>query len=192
MRDDDPGQVPLEGTALRGARWSLLEVLDRDGKWLLIAHRSTSATHGLELLSPRERQALALKSVGLTNKLIAYEMGLSSSTVGVLLFRASSKLRALSRVDPLEIGAQPAEAEAPLSEMRAALSRAVLAIETSRRRKRPVGPFRCSSAPSRLPNRWTLIDQFDGDGHHFIVARSSDRDARCLDILTRREREVAV
>jgi DNA-binding CsgD family transcriptional regulator len=51
-----------------------------------------------EALSPRERQVLSLAAAGDTNKVIAYELGLSPSTVGVLVSRAMRKLGAPTRL----------------------------------------------------------------------------------------------
>jgi DNA-binding CsgD family transcriptional regulator len=50
-------------------------------------------------LTPREAQAVELASRGHSNKVIAFEMNVSPSTVGVLLFRASRKLRARTRAE---------------------------------------------------------------------------------------------
>jgi len=53
-------------------------------------------------LSPRERQALGFAALGDSNKLIAYELGISASTVGVLLYRAAQKLGCHTRVELLQ------------------------------------------------------------------------------------------
>jgi DNA-binding CsgD family transcriptional regulator len=45
-------------------------------------------------LSPREHEVVRLVALGQSNKAIAYELGLSPSTVGVLLWRAAAKLAA--------------------------------------------------------------------------------------------------
>jgi DNA-binding CsgD family transcriptional regulator len=44
------------------------------------------------MLTPREDEAFALASMGKSNKLIAYELGIGVSTVGTLLSRAKRKL----------------------------------------------------------------------------------------------------
>jgi DNA-binding CsgD family transcriptional regulator len=49
------------------------------------------------VLSARERQVVAAAVTGRTNKLIAYELGLSDSTVRVLLGRAKRKLELRTR-----------------------------------------------------------------------------------------------
>jgi DNA-binding CsgD family transcriptional regulator len=48
-------------------------------------------------LSSRERQAMALLALEQTNKQIAFELGISASTVGVLLHRAAQKLGTRAR-----------------------------------------------------------------------------------------------
>ncbi len=46
---------------------------------------------GVEKLSLRERQVVALKELGWTNEEIAVQLGLSAGTVGVLYHRARKK-----------------------------------------------------------------------------------------------------
>jgi DNA-binding CsgD family transcriptional regulator len=48
-------------------------------------------------LSCRERQAMALLALEQTNKEIAFALGISASTVGVLLHRAAQKLQTTTR-----------------------------------------------------------------------------------------------
>jgi DNA-binding CsgD family transcriptional regulator len=60
------------------------------------------ARQGPESLSDREREVLTLAAMQRSNKLIAYELGLSDSTVRVLLTRACRKLGARSRAEAIE------------------------------------------------------------------------------------------
>ena len=53
-------------------------------------------------LSRREREAVSRAALGETNKVIAFELGVSASTVGVLLHRAARKLRVRTRAELLE------------------------------------------------------------------------------------------
>jgi DNA-binding CsgD family transcriptional regulator len=90
----DPDRALAEWKGLVAARWTLVDLFDHDGKDYLVARKNDADTGGLDLLSPRERQAVGYASLGHSNKL-----GLSSSTVGVLLWRAASKLGARSRAE---------------------------------------------------------------------------------------------
>ena len=51
-----------------------------------------SAVPDLGLLSPREREIVALTSGGLTPKEVAFELGVAHATVRVLIARAMRKL----------------------------------------------------------------------------------------------------
>jgi DNA-binding CsgD family transcriptional regulator len=56
---------------------------------------------GLEMLTDRERQVVLQAALGFTNKEIAYALGISDSTVRVLMARAAEKLGVRSRVELL-------------------------------------------------------------------------------------------
>jgi DNA-binding CsgD family transcriptional regulator len=85
--------------ALVDARWSLVDHFEHDGRRFLLAQRNDPQAPPLELLTVRERQVVALAAIGRANKEIAYELGIATSTVGVLLARASSRLGVRSRRD---------------------------------------------------------------------------------------------
>jgi len=93
-----PNEVPpshVAGTPhplLKG--WLIIEEMSiGSSKYVLL--RSGNDRHlrqvGWQSLTEREREALHLACNGATNKLIAYQMGITASTVGVLLGRASRK-----------------------------------------------------------------------------------------------------
>jgi len=92
-----PDQALRDWQGLVGARWTLIDYLDSDGKRFVIARQNDPAVVGFASLSERELKAVAYASLGHTNKLIAYELGLSASTAGVLLWRAAKKLGTNSR-----------------------------------------------------------------------------------------------
>jgi DNA-binding CsgD family transcriptional regulator len=52
-----------------------------------------------DLLTPREKQVCARAAQGHSNKLIAHELGLSTSTVATFLGRAKRRLGVTSRTD---------------------------------------------------------------------------------------------
>ena len=68
----------------------------RDERRYGITHRNTGPA-AREWLTPREHQVVALAARGHANKSIAYELGITTSTVGVLLGRAASRLGVASR-----------------------------------------------------------------------------------------------
>ncbi len=103
MRRRDPDGAVAEWRGFIATRRSLLEHFETDGKRYLLAQRNDPPVADLGSLSTRERQAIAYASLGHNNKLIAYEMGISPSTVGVLLHRARTRLRVGSRAALLDL-----------------------------------------------------------------------------------------
>jgi DNA-binding NarL/FixJ family response regulator len=73
-------------------RWNLVETYERDGKQYVLARRDDVGQSISSALSRRERQALSFAAFGLSNKVIAYQMGICASTVGVLMHRAAEKI----------------------------------------------------------------------------------------------------
>ncbi len=100
-RVHEPERAVEEWRGLVAARWSLLEHFERDGRAYLVARKNEPNAPGIDALTPRERQILAYASLGHSNKLIAYELGISSSTVGVHFLRAARKLRAKTRAQAI-------------------------------------------------------------------------------------------
>ncbi len=96
-RGEDSSRAVEEWKVLVENRWSLLDHFERDGKRYMLACRNAPFAPPSELLTPRERQVVLLASRGHSNKLIAYELGIATSTVGVLLSRAAARLGVKSR-----------------------------------------------------------------------------------------------
>ncbi len=88
---------------LVAARWSIVDRFEHDGKRFLLAQENAPVSPSRRELSERERQALAYAKLGHSNKLIAYELGISASTVGVLLWRAANKLGTKTREELLRV-----------------------------------------------------------------------------------------
>jgi DNA-binding CsgD family transcriptional regulator len=63
----------------------------------------SSGDNGLDALSTREREVLAWVARGATNKLVAYELGVTEPSVASYLRRAALKLGARSRVELVRI-----------------------------------------------------------------------------------------
>ena len=100
---DHPELAIARWKALVDARWSLVDHFERDGKRYLLAQRNDPAIAPIALLSKRERQVVALAAVGHSDKMIAYELGISGSTARVLLSRASRKLGVRTRTELMRI-----------------------------------------------------------------------------------------
>ena len=64
-----------------------------------MARQNQAGTRGPPVLTMREQQVVELASMGHHNKLIAYNLGVSHSTVRVLIARAARKLQSSSRND---------------------------------------------------------------------------------------------
>jgi DNA-binding CsgD family transcriptional regulator len=92
LRRRDPDQAIAIWQALVAGRWSLLDHFDSDGRRFIVAHRNDASVPDARGLTLRERQVIAYAALGHSNKVIAYELGLSTSTVGSHLARARAKL----------------------------------------------------------------------------------------------------
>jgi DNA-binding CsgD family transcriptional regulator len=90
--------------ALVDGRWSIVEVVERDGKRLLLARpNGIDASPDLLSLTELERDVAWLISMGHSYKYIAYELGISPSMVVRRLSTAMQKLRIRSRHDLIRI-----------------------------------------------------------------------------------------
>ncbi|HEX6272223.1 MAG TPA: LuxR C-terminal-related transcriptional regulator [Polyangiaceae bacterium] len=90
-RDDANRSVDL-WRALVAGRWSLVEHFERDGRRYFLAQKNDPELTQDRRLTRLERQVLAHAELGHSNKLIAYELGLSVSTVSSHLGRAHKKI----------------------------------------------------------------------------------------------------
>ncbi|WP_169927819.1 helix-turn-helix transcriptional regulator [Labilithrix luteola] len=87
---------------LVGSRWSLIDDFDTDGRRFVLAVENSPPTRPPRTdLSEREHQVMTQAHLGHTDKVIAYELGLATSTVRVLLHRAIRKLGATTRREAL-------------------------------------------------------------------------------------------
>lgn len=115
--------------ALYGGRWSIMASVERDGRRLLVARPNAPLSRGEHRaaaestdrprpanphrLSAQETRVLIALAEGHSNKLIAYELGLATSTVGTLLARAASKLGCKNRIALARVGRALAHQAAP-------------------------------------------------------------------------------
>lgn len=97
---------PLDPTtlwhAISASRFGVVDDFELDGRrFLTLEPRLDSVARirpSARRLSRRETQVLAAVAMGHANKHIAYDLGISESTVSAYVRRASKKLHATSRV----------------------------------------------------------------------------------------------
>lgn len=106
-RLDDPEKAVATWKALVDARWSLVDHFERGGSRYMVAHRNDCQPAPFALLTERERQVVALAAMGHSNKVIAYDLGIATSTVGVLMSRALRRLGLRSRRQLRELALPP-------------------------------------------------------------------------------------
>jgi DNA-binding CsgD family transcriptional regulator len=102
MRREQPEEAVGLWRALVAGRWSLIEHFDHDGRRYLLARRNEPSGARLTSLTLVDREVLALAALGHTNKLIAYQLGLTSSAVAMRLSRIATKLGVRTRVQLIE------------------------------------------------------------------------------------------
>jgi DNA-binding CsgD family transcriptional regulator len=98
LRRSDPDEAIEIWTALVAGRWTLVDHFDHDGRRYVVARKNDPEVTPSGALTPRERQVVAYAAMGQSNKLIAYTLGLSASTVAMHLSSAAAKLGVKSRV----------------------------------------------------------------------------------------------
>lgn len=98
-----PEDVLRAWSALVAARWTLVDHFDTDGRRYVVVQRNVPTVPRTSLLSARERQIARAAALGHSNKLIAYELGLTASTVAKHLARAAAKLGVRTRVELIRV-----------------------------------------------------------------------------------------
>jgi DNA-binding CsgD family transcriptional regulator len=87
---------------LTSARWTLVDSFERSGARYVVARENAATVSGLSALSHREQQVVAFAAMGQSAKETAYALGISDTTVRVLLSRAARKLGVESRAQLLD------------------------------------------------------------------------------------------
>ena len=82
---------------LETGTWKVVDQLQRDHRRYLLAQENAPSARKDSALTARERQVVEYTSLGWSNKVIAYELGVSSSTVSTHLSHAAAKLGLKSR-----------------------------------------------------------------------------------------------
>lgn len=95
----DPARALDAWHALALGRWTLVDCFDRDGRRFIVARPNEPRPGPRSRLTLRQTQVVELVALGLSNKLVAYQLGLSPSTVATHLAGAARKLGARSRVE---------------------------------------------------------------------------------------------
>jgi DNA-binding CsgD family transcriptional regulator len=85
--------------ALVAGRWSLVDQFERDGRRFLVARANEPEAAPRAALTHRESQLAGFAALGHSIKMIAYELGLSPSSVSRSLTTVARKLGARSRVE---------------------------------------------------------------------------------------------
>lgn len=78
--------------AVHEGRWSIADTFDHDGRRFLVVRENEPAADPAPALSRREQQVLDLLALGHSNTTIAYQLGLSTSSVATHIRRAAAKL----------------------------------------------------------------------------------------------------
>ena len=91
-------------TGLVAAQWTLVDRFESDGERYVVARENTPQVNGLVALTPTERLVVAYAARGSTTKEIAYTLGISATTVRVLLMRAARRYGVRSRKALLALG----------------------------------------------------------------------------------------
>lgn len=99
LRRSDPGEALELWRGLVSGRWSLVDHFEGGGRRFVVARRNDPAVPDPRALGLRERQVVWYASLGHANKLIGYELGLSTSCVATHLSRAMAKLGVATRAD---------------------------------------------------------------------------------------------
>ena len=98
-RTRDPDEAIDLWRALVSGRWTIVDRFDTDGKRFFVAWRNDPAVPRHRRLTRRELQVASYASLGHSNKLIGYELGLSTSTVSTHLETAQEKLGVRGRLE---------------------------------------------------------------------------------------------
>jgi len=106
QRKTDPDGATEAWTAMVAGRWTLVDRFERGGRRYVVARRNEHSLPDPRALTNRERAIAHLAGLGKANKLIAYELGLSESTVGSHLHQVMRKLGVKTRVDLMQLISQ--------------------------------------------------------------------------------------
>jgi len=99
---DDEGLIEAWRGLVAG-RWSLVDRFDTNGRRVFLARRNDPREAKHVALTQLEVNVARLASVGHSNKLLAYELGVGESTISTALSRAMSKLGVATRSELVDL-----------------------------------------------------------------------------------------
>lgn len=99
----DPDEALTLWQGLVAGRWSLVDHFDRDGRRFVVARENAPDVGARPSLTERECQAIAYAALGHSNKMIAYHLGISATSVASRLASACRKLRVATRARLIEL-----------------------------------------------------------------------------------------
>ena len=97
MRESNPEEALELWAALVRGRWSTVDWFDSDGRRFVLGLPNAPNVTDPRGLTERELQVVSYAVLGQTNKLIAYQLGLSKGRVSTLISSAMRKLGAQTR-----------------------------------------------------------------------------------------------
>ncbi|HEY6462707.1 MAG TPA: helix-turn-helix transcriptional regulator, partial [Polyangiaceae bacterium] len=99
LRRVEPERALSLWKGLVAGTWSLVDQVDHDGRRFVVAKRNPIERRAWETLTARETQVLACAAEGHALKMIAYQLGISTSTAATDLACARRKLGFASRLE---------------------------------------------------------------------------------------------
>ncbi len=99
MRDTDPQRALELWRALVRGRWSMVDWFDSGGRRYVLGIPNPPDVLDPRGLTERELQVVSFAVLGMTNKMIAYNLGLSAGRVSTLLSLAMKKLAVRTRAE---------------------------------------------------------------------------------------------
>ena len=103
LRRTEPNEALKIWRSMVEGRWTLSDHFESDGRRYILAYLNPPEAPPMKALTPFERQVLSCTALGKSNKLIAYELGVSLTAVSSALKRASTKCGAKRPRDLLAI-----------------------------------------------------------------------------------------
>ena len=87
---------------LTDARWTLVDSYQEGGNRYVVARENCAEAHDFAAFTDRERQVVVHAALGMSNKEIAYTLGVADATVRVLMTRIARRLGVRTRKEVLE------------------------------------------------------------------------------------------